>query len=207
MIEPFNSTFLTPTKKHRRLSVLLAIYNDPKTSQQQIGELAHLSSSMVNNYIKEFLSEKLITVKGKTNRTQSYHLTPLGQNELMALFMAYSSEIIQLYGSAKRELSERLEHLHSDGIVNIALFGAAETAEVVHTAIKETPLVVKAVVDNSTDKQGKSFNGLIISAPEQLKRMDLDAVVITSFARQEEIHDSIRAIIGEKIPIKKLSEL
>lgn len=150
---------------------------------------------------------ELIEVKGKTNRTQSYHLTPSGKDELMSLFMEYSSEIIQLYSSAKRELTERLDKLHSDGIRNIALFGAAETAEVVHTAIKETPLIVKAIVDNNTDKQGKPFNGLTILPPEQLNKMDLDAVVITSFARQEEIHDSIRAIIGDKIPIKKLSEL
>lgn len=207
MIQPFQSKFLTPTKKFRRLSVLLAIRNTPRISQHKIAEITHLSSSMVNNYMKELQKQGLITVTGNTNRTQEYHLTSSGRDELISLLLSYSAEIIQLYGGAKREIIERLHHMHLEGIQSVALFGAAETAEVVYAAIKDTPLTVTAVVDNDRTKQGRPFNGLTIQAPEQLSQINVDAVVITSFGRQEEIYECVRRLVGEEIKILKLSDL
>jgi DNA-binding MarR family transcriptional regulator len=207
MIEPFHSQFLNPTKKFRRLSVLLAIQGNPRVSQHQIGRITHLSSSMVNNYIKDFQKEALIKVSGRTNRTQSYHLTEAGREELFSLLLAYSAEIIQLYGSTKKELSERLDHLQEEGIYSIALFGAAETAEVFHAALKDRPLDVRGIVDSDPRKQGTPFNGFTIQPPEALKQMNADAVVITSFAKQEEIYHRIFDILGKGVRVKKLSDL
>ena len=207
MIKPFNSSFLTPNKKYRRLSVLLAIHDSPRNSQHKIGRITHLSSSMVNNYIKEFQREGLITVSGKTNRTQRYHLTDQGRDELMTLLLAYSAEIVQLYSAAKREVALRLDRLQGEGIKSIVLFGASETAEVVHAAVKETLLNVSAIVDSNPDKHGKPFNGFTIQSPEKLNEIKADAIVITSFAKQEEIHKHIRRNMGEEIKVKKLSDL
>lgn len=207
MIEPFTSEFLTPTKKFRRLSLLLAIHDSPKISQHKIGQATHLSSSMVNNYIKEFQAEELIHVTGKTNRTQSYHLTPSGEKELISLLLSYSSEMVRLYGAAKREVFERMNSLTAEGIESIVLFGAAETAEVVHAALKDTPLIVKGIVDSDPAKQGEKFNGFTILSPDDLPEMEADAVVITSFARQEEIFKRVHQILGPAANIKKLSEI
>ncbi|MHC4558348.1 MAG: winged helix-turn-helix transcriptional regulator [Planctomycetota bacterium] len=207
MIQPFQSKFLTPTKIFRRLSVLLAIRNAPRISQHKIAKITYLSSSMVNNYMKELQQEGLITVTGDTNRTQEYHLTSSGRDKLISLLLSYSAEIIQLYAGAKREITKRLNHMHLEGVRTVALFGAAETAEVVYAAIKETPLTVTAAVDSDPRKQGEPFNGLTIQAPERLRQIDADAVVITSFARQEEIHECVHQISGERVKILKLSDL
>lgn len=207
MIPPFHSKFLAPTKNFRRFSVLLSIYNAPEISQSQIGRITHLSSSMVNNYIKELQEEGLIEIVGDTNRTFSYHPTRSGKNELMSLLIDYSTEIIQLYGAAKREVAGILNGLHSDGIRLVALFGAAETGEVVYTAIKETPLTVIAVVDNDPKKQGKAFNGLIVQHPEVLKTISVDAIVITSFGKQDEIFDYIKQNLEESIMVIRLTNL
>jgi FlaA1/EpsC-like NDP-sugar epimerase len=162
---------------------------------------------MVNNYIKELHEDRLIKITGHTNRTQRYHLTPSGREVLISSLLSYSSEIIQLYGGAKRQLSKRLQRIHEEGIRTVALFGAAETAEVVLAAIRETPLRVTAVMDSDEAKQGKPLNGLIIQKPESLSRIDVDAVVITSFGRQEEIHDAIRRRVGDEIRVVRLSDL
>lgn len=207
MIQPFDSKYLTPTKKFRRLSVMLAIHNTPKISQHKIGQITHLSSSMVNNYIKKLQQKGDITVNGKTNRTLSYHLTSSGHNQLTSMLLEYSAEIIQLYATTKREVSERLRSLKEEGISKVALFGASETAEVVYTAIKHIPLTVSAIVDSDPSKQGKQFNGLVIQKPEILKSIVSDAIVITSFARQEEIYKEIIQLVGEGVKVKKLSDL
>jgi DNA-binding MarR family transcriptional regulator len=207
MIQPFNADFLTPTKKFRRLSVLLAVHGSPRISQHKMAQMIHLSSSMVNNYLKELQDQGLILMSGQTNRTQSYHLTSSGRNELMSLLLAYSAEIIQLYSAAKREVTARLNRLCSEQVHSIALFGAAETAEVVYAALKGTPLKVKAILDSDPRKQGRPFNDLTIESPDRLKGLDVDAVVITSYARQKEIHHCIHQIVGEDIRVKKLSDL
>ena len=162
---------------------------------------------MVNNYIKCLKEEGVITVSGKTNRTQSYHLTASGKTELRESLLAYSSEIVRLYSAVKEEIAEILRSFYDDGIRTLVLFGVAETAEVVYAAIKESSLVVIGVIDSDPTKQGKPFNGLIVQKPETLEQIDPDAVVITSFGKQEEIHERILQLVGDKIKVKKLSDV
>lgn len=207
MIEPFNSRFISPTKDFRRLSVLFAINESPENSQNDIGEKTNLSSSMVNNYIKDFKQESLITVTGATNRTQNYFLTDKGRAVLSELLMGYSAEIVQLYSTVKHEISQILGGFYDEGIRTVVLFGAAETAEIVHAAIKATDLVVIGIVDSSREKQGKPFNGLTIRKPEDIRRIRPDGVIITSFARQEEIYHDVLKLVDDRIKIKKLSTL
>lgn len=207
MIYPFNSRFLSPTKAFRRLSVMLSTYEAPNQSQHATGRQTHLSSSMVNNYIKSLGREGLMTVSGNTNRTQSYHLTDLGKNVLRESLLEYSAEVVRLYGAVKMELSKILQGFYDEGIRTIALFGVAETAEVVHAAIKNTNLVIIGVVDSDCEKQGKPFNGLMIQPPEDLARINPDAVVITSFGRQEEIYASVKKLVDKAIEIKRLSDI
>ena len=96
MIKPFGAHYLSPTKEFRKLSVLLSIHHTPEISQHAIGKHAHLSSSMVNNYIKQFKAEGLITVTGETNRTQRYHLTRDGHRVLKESLLAYSTGELKL---------------------------------------------------------------------------------------------------------------
>jgi predicted transcriptional regulator len=207
MLKAIHSNYLNPTKSSRRLSVLMSIRNEPNASQHKIAKCANLSSSMVNNYIKCLKEEGFITVAGETNRTQSYHLTMDGQNELRESLLAYSSEIVQLYSAVKCEIAQIMKGFYQEGIRTLVLFGVAETAEVVHAAIKNSALVVIGVVDSDPTKQGQPFNGLIVQAPQKLEEINPDAVVITSFGRQDEIRECIRELVGDKIKVKKLTEV
>jgi DNA-binding MarR family transcriptional regulator len=207
MIELFESKFLAPKKSFRRLSVLMAIHNFPEISQRKVGGIACLSSSMVNNYVKELQKQELITVTGDTNRTCEYYLTAKGRDELLSLLISYSAEIIRLYAEAKEEIVRRLRQIREDGVRSVALFGASSTAEVVSAGINEVQLNVVGIVDSDLKKQGNRFGGLVIQPPEALRGMDVDAVVVTSFGRQEEIHDFIRRFVDTKIRVLKLSNL
>lgn len=207
MIELFNSKYLLPTKEFRCLSVLFAIHESSENSQSVIGDLTNLSSSMVNNYIKSFKSDGLITVTGRTNRTRNYFLSDLGQKILSRSLLEYSAEIVQLYSAVKHEISHILNGFYQEGIRTVVLFGVAETAEIVHAAIKDTDLVVIGAVDTSEKKQGQLFNGLKIRDPSEIRKISPDAVVITSFARQEEIYSYLQDLVHDEIKVKKLSTL
>ena len=207
MIKAFQLKFLNPTKRSRLLSILFSIYDEPNTSQHKIAAKTNLSSSMVNNYVKWLKQEGFITVVGDTNRTQQYHLSESGRIMLRQSLLDYSAEIVRLYGSVKNEIANILNTFYDEGIRTIVLFGVAETAEIVYAAVKRTALVIIGVVDSDTAKQGRIFNGLEIHSPQALNRIQPDAVVITSFGRQEEIFQQVRSISGNAIKIRKLSDI
>jgi predicted transcriptional regulator len=207
VIEPFQSRFLSPTKAFRRFSVLLAIQDSPEISQHQIGTVTHLSSSMVNNYIKALKQEGRIAVKGTTNRNQSYHLTESGHQELIQSLMEFSAEVIRLYGNAKNEFAKIIDTYCKEGIRSVVLFGAAETAEVVYAAIRNSTISVLGIVDSDVRKQGTRFDQFTIQPPKSIKHLQPDAVLVTSFGQQEEICECAKAIVGSSIPIKRLSTI
>jgi hypothetical protein len=67
--------------------------------------------------------------------------------------------------------------------------------------------VIIGVVDSDDSKQGRIFNGLEIKPPEEIHIIRPDAVVITSFGRQEEIFQQVSKLCGDHIRIKKLSDI
>ena len=207
MIEAFQLKFLSPTKQFRRLSVLFSIHARPDASQHKIALKTHLSSSMVNNYIKWLRHEGMITVLGSTNRNRQYYLSESGRVMLRNAVLDYSAEIVRLYGNVKQEIANILNTFYEEEIRTIVLFGVAETAEIVYAAAQRTALVITGVVDSDHTKQGQLFNGMEIRMPESINEIKPDAVVITSFGRQEEIYQQVQSVSGSSIKIRKLSDI
>ncbi len=207
MIKPFHLNFLSPTKQSRLLSMLFSIFEEPDASQHKIAANTDLSSSMVNNYIKLLKKEGLITIEGNTNRTKRYHLSESGRVMLRTSLLDYSAEIVRLYSSVKKEIANILREFYNEGIRTIMLFGVAETAEIVYAAAKQTSLEIIGVVDSDKMKQGAMFNGLEIRSPGAIQEIKPEAVVITSFGKQEEIYQQVQRISGNTIKIKKLSDI
>ncbi|MBF0200687.1 MAG: winged helix-turn-helix transcriptional regulator [Desulfamplus sp.] len=207
MIEPYHSKYLSPSKEFRKLSLLLLIKDGANISQHTLAEKSHLSSSMVNVYIKDLADEALITVSGKSNRTIRYHLTEKGKKFLYKNFLEFSAETVQIYASVKREIIRLLRQFESLGIKNIVLYGASDTAEIVTAAIQHTQITVIGVIDSDPAKHGKIFNGHTIRSPEAIKSIIPDGILITSFAHQNEIHDNIEKLASPGVQILKLANL
>ena len=207
MIEPYNSMYLSPGKQFRRLSLLLLIKDNAHTSQHALAEESHLSSSMVNIYIKELSKNGLITASGSSNRTFEYHLTKSGRDFLNKHFLAFSAETVQLYASVKKEILKLLRQFEAKGIRTLVLYGASDTAEIVNAALQNTRMIVIGIIDSDPAKQGKLFNGNIIQPPDNIPEIAPDAVLITSFGRQNEIHEITEKLLPPEIHILKLINL
>ncbi len=205
MVEPHNSQYLAPSKLYRRFSLLLCIEKEPDISQKLLGVKNYLSSSMVNNYIKELSRDGLLTVSGASNRSMTYHLTPKGKEHVSRNFLAFSAEIVQFYASVRREIVRMLTESYLEGVRTVVLYGASDTAEIVYSAIQKTELVVTGVVDNDSDKTGKLFFGSVIQLPSRINEIRPDALIITSFARQNEILDALEGNVDKNIKRKVIS--
>jgi predicted transcriptional regulator len=180
-------TFFKPTKQTRILLILNEIQRNPNVSQAKLAHRAGISVAMANNYIKELEEQSLVTAEGDNNRRTRYFLTDEGARLQQQLSLSSSVEVIQLYSATKRLFNARFRHLHREGVKRVAFFGAAETGEVALAAARGTPLEIVAVVDNDPVKQGAQFAHLTVSPPDTLDTLQIDAVVIATFAHQQEI--------------------
>jgi len=200
------SRFFVPSKLLRTLHVLTEVGRQPDISQHQLALRARLSSSQINNYVKELKAKGLVNTKGNTNRTMRYLLTPEGHRTRSSLLVAYSVDVIQLYSRVKREFAAKLQQIFDEGLARVILFGAAETGELALTASRETDLDVIGISDNDPLKHGKPFGDLRIIPPSEIEGLNPDGIVITSFGRLGEILESLRFLEKKGIAMRSLTD-
>lgn len=207
MINIDRSQFLLPTKAFRRLTILLTIHHSPSISQHKIAQETNLSSSMVNSYIKQLTGSGTVTVSSRNNRDCNYRLTRKGRVELTALLMGYSAEIVQFYAQTKNEISKRIAALVNGKMQSrFVLYGASETCELVMRALENFPQVeIAAIVDSVSQRQGEDFNGFTVQNPETIAALKPDCVLITSYAKQDEIYDATKHLEQEGIKVQRLA--
>lgn len=186
------------------LTILESIENNPRVSQASLATKVGISAAMANSYIKDMLGRGLIQMTGNNRRKIQYFLTPEGRKLFSEMLRSYSTEVIQLYGAAKKSIEEKLKRFLREGISRVALFGAAETCEVVLAAAEKLPLAVVAVVDNDKSKHYKCLGAMSISPPEALDSIEFDAVIITSFAQQDAILKDVSHLAKRGVKIKTL---
>ena len=123
-----NLQFLSPHRQLREFHVLSLIHEDAAISQHRLAESVGLSSAMVNNYIKEFISSGLVVARGANNRSIRYYLTDKGRDMMQDRRRRYLEEIFDLYESAYDEVARRFEKLASEGVRRLVLSGFPQSS-------------------------------------------------------------------------------
>lgn len=187
-----DGAYLKPSKSSRVLAILDALSRNSSLSQFELGKQLHLSGAMVNQYLKQLQADGLVEFLPVNGKSYNYTLTEQGQQSRRQMFSDYSSETVRLYSTIKEFVLDKLKALDDKGTRRLALFGASETCEVVLSALRDTSFQVMLLLDNDKTKQGQIFNGHVVSAPHVLDQVDCDAVVITSFGKQDEIYEQLK---------------
>jgi DNA-binding MarR family transcriptional regulator len=195
--------FFRPSAALRELALLFGIRQESHTTQSRLAKLAGIVPAMVNNYIKEFVAAGHVTVRGRTNRNMTYHLTDEGQTRLSELFRLYLNETVGLYIHAKDEIRSRLKEIADEGFRRVIFYGAAATGEIAVSVGHELGLDVAGVVDSDPHKHGTAINGLRVQPPEAIATAAPEVVVISSFGYQAQIRQRIRSI-SESVEIRAI---
>jgi DNA-binding MarR family transcriptional regulator len=195
--------FFRPGAALRELVLLFGIRQESRTTQSRLAKIAGIVPAMVNNYIKEFVAAGHVAVRGRTNRTMTYHLTDEGQARLAELLRRYLNEVVGLYIHAKDEIRSRLRQIADEGFRRVVFYGAAATGEIAVSVAHELGLDVAAIVDSDPRKHGTSINGLHVQPPETIAAAAPEVVVISSFGYQAQIRQRIRSI-SESIEIRAI---
>jgi len=193
-----NKTYYRPSKAARYLAILDTLAQDSQVSQNELGRRANLSGAMVNQYLKEMAETNLIEFERVNGKSYRYLLTDEGEARRRTMFSSFSSETVQIYTALKAAIVHKLANLKNRSLVKLVLFGASETCEIVLQALRATGgFEVMALVDNDPAKAGKTLGGYVISPPVVLDSLRPQAVVITSYGCQEEIHGQLRELYGQ----------
>lgn len=206
--------YIRPSKKLRLLSVVQALTENERLSQTQLARFSRTSSAMVNQYLAELHREGMVQFAPVNRKSFAYRLTDKGQEARRHMMEQYCAEMVRGFASIKELVRRRLEPLAEGRApdappcpapqriepLRLALFGAAETGEVVLAALEGTPFAVTLVVDNDTAKHGTPFHGHTVQPPAALLaapgQLAVDAVVVASFAHQRTIQQQLLAMPG-----------
>jgi DNA-binding MarR family transcriptional regulator len=197
---PARRRFLKPSTDLRQLSLLHALANRAEISQSELGRQAGLSGAMVNSYLKDLQNRGLVDFTPVNGKSYSYEVTTSGMEAERELFNHYCAEVVQAYAALKDQVRAKLEPLHENGVTRLVLWGASDTCEVALSALHDGPFNILALLDSDPAKQGRPFHGHVVSPPALLDSLDCQAVVITSFGRQEEIFNHLKPRARDKGP-------
>lgn len=112
----------------------------------------------------------------------------------------YERESVWLKDSMKG-IGPRLERWHGAGL-RVAIYGAGVHTLALSQLIDFTKYAGNMViVDGDAKKQGKSFLGMRVIAPEEMKRDGVDCVVVSSQRFSEEMVANVRSILGDDTEI------
>ncbi|RPJ42700.1 MAG: winged helix-turn-helix transcriptional regulator [Chloroflexi bacterium] len=194
--------FLLPGQPIRELMLLAEIEDDPTISQCRMAARVGLAPSMVNNYIRRLVARGCLVKCGANNRSTTYHLTAAGRERREDLVRRYTIETVRFYKYAKHEFRRILAgKFGARRDLRIALYGAAETGELVCQLCLEMGHRVVGVFDSDSQRHGGWMFGLTVEHPAGLTTLDCDLVLITSLGHADEIAGALEPLrrIGREV--------
>lgn len=192
-----NLRFFKPTSDLKILLLLEQIQNSNKITQDKLAHYIHSAPSMINTYIKQLEREGFLVKNKKTKRNVEYIITKKGIDRKNYLLVTYMNELIELYNLTKINIELFVKKLVKRNYKNCIFYGAGETAKVIIKVIKDMPKLdfkLMFLVDDDINKQGEKFEGYDVVSNVNIKKHDVDAIIITSCVYEKEIRNKLRKL-------------
>jgi len=192
-----NLRFFNPTSELKILLLLEQIQNSNKITQDKLAHYIHSAPSMINAYIKQLEREGFLVKNKKTKRNVEYIITKKGIDRKNYLLVTYMNELIELYNLTKINIELFIKNLIKRNYKNCVFYGAGETAKVIIKVIKDMSKLdfkLMFLVDDDINKQGEKFEGYDVVSNVNIKKHDIDAIIITSCVYEKEIRNKLRKL-------------
>jgi hypothetical protein len=124
-------------------------------------------------------------------RTQ-LRLTESGRRRLHFLLVDFVREAAGLHTAALELLRRSLIPLALAGVQRVAFYPFGETAESAFAALDGLGFDLVAIVDDAPAKHDLRFHNLRVRAPDVLRELAPDAVIVTTAVFQDQIVDRLR---------------
>ena len=176
----------------RTLKLLEEIEQNHSPSQRHLSRKLNISLGLVNSFIKRLAQKGYFKITNIPKNRVKYILTPKGAAEKTRLTYAYIKYSFEFYKNSRQRIRELFAKLSRQGVHKIVFYGAGDLAEIAFLSIQETPLRLVAVTDDS--KIGKKFLGHWIRAPETLRTVEFDCILVTDIGPPDQIKEKLLAV-------------
>jgi len=190
------------TGRYRDLQILDELANNDALTQRDLSKRMGIALGLVNSYIKNLVAKGYITVKNIPSKRYAYYLTPKGFAEKSRLAYDLLSDYTRIYREAKNNYRQLFFELERAGAKRIVFAGADEVAEFAYINLQDSKLELVGVVD--PDRAGEVFFGRKINPLTELKDMEYDSIVVTSYLKRESLH---RALLERGIADKSIRNI
>lgn len=202
----YKNNFFKPTPLYKEYLILDLIEKNKNITQRFLSLSLGVAVSMINNYLNKYESMGLIKRKRYSLKTIKYIITKKGNERKKILNIGYLDSSKYLYFQAKENLDKFLEEILNKGFKDILLYGAGEVAEmIIHTVMtrKEGDIRIISVIDDDSKKIGTKIGNYNIVSNKEIKLIDHDGILISTYNRKNEIKMKINAL---KYPEDKILE-
>jgi DNA-binding MarR family transcriptional regulator len=175
----------SPADHFKSLQILDELSSNDSLTQRDLSSRLGIALGLVNSYIKNLVAKGFITVKSIPPKRYAYYLTPKGFAEKTRLTYDLLHDYTRIYREARKNLKQLFHDLQQNGMKRIVFAGADEIAEIAYLTLQETGLKLAGLVDSQ--KAGEEFFGREICSMQELKNMDYDCIVVTSYLKRESI--------------------
>jgi len=184
---------------YRSLQLLDEISKNHELTQRDLSRKLGVALGLINSYLKNLVSKGYITVSTIPRKRYTYYLTPHGFTEKTRLTYRHLQNFTTLYRVARRDFHNLFTKLSGSGPRRIAFCGIDEVTEIAYLSLKEAGLELVAIFAAESSK--KDFLGLEILRFDDIKRIDPDMIVITSFKADDELKGALleAGVDGTKI--------
>lgn len=178
------------TDDYRSFLLLDEISRNNEITQRDLSERLGIALGLINSYIKNLASKGYVTVSTIPKERYKYYLTPQGFVEKTRLTYHHLQNFTNLYKVARKDFQNLFHRLNRAEIKRVVFCGSDEEAEIAYITLKEFEYIeFIGVVD--IKNLDKSFLGQSIRPIEDLKYIDYDYVIVTSFFKEDELYSKL----------------
>jgi predicted transcriptional regulator len=174
---------------YRSLLLLSEIGGEEPLSQRELSRRLGIAVGLVNSYLKNLIAKGCVRIASFPRNRYSYLLTPQGMAEKSRLAYQHLSYFTNLYTVARQDYLGIFRSLEAKGIHEVAFCGVDEVAEIAYLSLKETEIVLSAVMDDM--KSGGDFFGNEIVSMASGVAKGILPIVITSFKRDTAMREAL----------------
>lgn len=184
---------------YRSFLLLDEISKNNEITQRDLSKRLGTSLGLINSYVKNLTSKGYITISAIPRKRYKYYLTSKGFIEKTRMTYQHLQNFTNLYKVARQDFQILFHNLYRENVERVVFCGSDEVTEIAYITLQEFEIGLLAVVD--TEVENKSFLGKKIRPVEDLKTINYDRVIITSFLKERELYAEL---LKAGVPHKKI---
>jgi hypothetical protein len=165
----------------RELSLLKELEKTPIVTQRELAIRSGTALGATNICLRRMSERGWIHVRNLHGHRIGYYLTSIGILEKDRLVTEMLSLSVEHYVWVKNLMRGKLLEMQNSGIRRIAFYGVGNEMEIAYMTLQGLDLKLVGIIEDGEAISLKEVFGFKLTAVEDIKILDLEGILVTSF--------------------------